>query len=333
MITNNARQTQKTVPPVDRELRGPLEQILRNRPSSITPDQIAADRQRILEQRLEDHEITRGGAFNIATYLLTEHDPHGEVSVLVVRPSGVGGAVPVMFSIHGGGMFAGHNRSPELRRELDQALELGLAIVSVNYRLAPEYPDPTPVDDCYASFQWTVKHADELGLDPKRLVITGASAGAALAAGVALRARDLGGPDILGQMLLCPMLDDRVDSCSSDQLRGHGIWDSTSSLTGWDALLGDRRGTRDVSPYAAPARATSLGDLPPTYIEVGTFEALRDEAVDFANRVASHGGDVELHMWGGAFHSFDEWVPAATVSRTARRARVDWLRRLFGVPR
>lgn len=317
------------VPPVDHELAGTLTEILRGRPSSVTPEMMGRDRERIAAAALSDEQIRRDGAFTFESFDLLERDDTGAVSVLVIRPADRVGPLRVMYAIHGGGMFAGHNRSPELTRELDQAQELGTAVVSVNYRLAPENPDPIPVEDCYAGLLWTVAHARELGLDPRRAVVTGASAGGALAAGVALMARDRGAPPVLGQLLLCPMFDDRVDTASALQMTGHGIWDSVSSRTGWTALLGSRRGTDSVSQYAAPARAHTLAGLPSAYVEVGAFEALRDEAIAYATRICADGGDAELHVWGGAFHSFDEWVPRARVSATARRARADWLRRLF----
>ena len=98
---------------------------------------------------------------------------------------------------------------------MDWAVELDLAVVSVEYRLAPETPHPGPVEDCYAGLSWTAEHADELGIDPDRIVIAGASAGGGLAAAVALMARDRGGPALAGQMLMCPMLDDRNDTPSA----------------------------------------------------------------------------------------------------------------------
>ena len=114
--------------------------------------------------------------------------------------------------------------------------------MSVEYRLAPEHPDPYPVEDCYAALVWTAEHADELGIDPARLVIVGASAGGGLAAGTTLLARDRSGPALAGQVLIYPMIDDRNDTASSHQVVGEGVWDRTSNDTGWDALLGDRRG-------------------------------------------------------------------------------------------
>ncbi|MEJ8641122.1 alpha/beta hydrolase fold domain-containing protein [Streptomyces sp. MS1.HAVA.3] len=132
------------VPPVDHELAGPLRDILSRRPSSITPDRILTDRKRVAEARLTDAEITRDGAFTLTTEKLLEGDPSGAVSVLIARPTGATGPVPVAYAIHGGGMFAGHNRSAELSRDLDQAQELGIAVVSIDYRLAPSTPTRPP---------------------------------------------------------------------------------------------------------------------------------------------------------------------------------------------
>ena len=235
----------------------------------------------------------------------------------------------MLYNIHGGGMVAGTARSTELLPELDRAAAIGAAVVGVEYRLAPEHPDPAPADDCYAGLLWLAQHGAELGLDPSRIIVSGASAGGALAAGAALRARDQGGPPLLGQFLLCPMLDDRCATPSAYQMDGRGVWDRTSNVTGWTALLGERRGGDEVSPYAAPARARDLSGLPPAYLDVGSAEALRDEAVEFAGRIWRAGGEAELHVWSGAFHSFDEWVPGAAVSQAAREVRLAWLRRLL----
>ena len=177
----------------------------------------------------------------------------------------------------------GNNRigADELAMWVD---EIGAVGVSVEYRLAPEHPHPAPVEDCYAGLVWTSKHADELGIDPSRLIIAGASAGGGLAAGTALMARDRGGPTLSHQILMCPMLDDRGVTPSSQELDNEGVWDRTSNVTGWTALLGDACGGPDVSPYAAPARAQDLTGLPPAFIDVGSVETFRDEDIDYAAR-------------------------------------------------
>ena len=276
---------------------------------------------------VEDYR--RGGAFEVTERLVPGPAGAPDVSLLICRPTGVTGPVPCLYFIHGGGMMLGNNRSGGTPRALEHAEALGAALVSVEYRLAPETPHPGPVDDCYSGLIWTVKHADELGIDPERLIVGGASAGGGLAAAVALLARDRGGPAMRGQLLLCPMLDDRNDTPSSYQMTGLGIWDRGANEVGWTALLGDARGGPDVSPYAAPARATDLSGLPPAFIDAGSAETFRDEDVAYASRIWQAGGDAELHVWPGGFHGFTGMVPDAAISKAAMAAQLTWLRRLL----
>jgi acetyl esterase/lipase len=316
-------------PPFDPELDGPLREILRTLPTPLTPDLIPARRAVARRNRLSDEDIRRGGAFTVTERTVPGPPGAPDISLLICRPTGSPGPYPVLYNTHGGGMVGGHNRTTELAGELSRAEPLGMAVVAVEYRLAPEHPDPAPVEDCYAGLLWTAEHAAELGLDPERIVVSGNSAGGGLAAAMALLARDRGGPRLLGQMLQCPMLDDTCDTPSAYQMERVGLWDRVSNLTGWDALLGERRGTDAVSCYAAPARAADLRGLAPAFIDVGSVESLRDEAVTYAGRLWGCGAEAELHVWSGAFHSFDEWVPEAVVSRSAQAARIDWLRRLL----
>lgn len=318
--------TDARVPEFDRELDGPLRAILDGRPS-LTPGLILERRSAGKAASLADDDIRRGGAFSLSEREIP--GPEGNVPLLICVPTAPGGPHPVIYNIHGGGMVAGDNRTRELVGELDRAEALTCAVVAVDYRLAPEHPDPAPIEDCYAGLVWLAENAAALGLDPARIILSGNSAGGALAAGLALLTRDRRGPKVLGQLLQFPMLDDRCDSPSARQMETIGMWDGLSNRTGWTALLGERRGTDRVSRYAAPARAEDLTGLPPAFIEVGSVEALRDEGVEFAKRLWQAGGAAELHVWSGAFHSFDEWVPDAVISRAAHDARVSWLRRLL----
>lgn len=279
-----------------------------------------------------DADLERGGAFRVAERSVPGPAGAPEVSLLICRPARrparAAAPTPALYHIHGGGMMVGDNRTgmPDM---LDLAEELGLAVVSVEYRLAPGTPHPGPVEDCYTGLRWTAEHAEELGVDPERIVVAGGSAGGGLAAAVALMARDRGGPALFGQLLMCPMLDDRNDTPSAHQMTGVGVWDRASNEAGWTALLGAARGTDDVSPYAAPARATDLSGLPPAFIDVGSAETFRDEDVDYASRLWRAGGQAELHVWPGAFHGFSGMAPHAAISRDARAARLVWLRRLL----
>jgi acetyl esterase/lipase len=143
-------------------------------------------------------------------------------------------------------------------------------------------------------------------------------------------ARDKGGPTLAGQVVIYPMLDDRNQTVSSHQIDGFGVWDRRSNDTGWDALLGDRRGTDRVSIYAAPARATDLSGLPPAFIDVGTAEVFRDEAVAYASQIWADGGVAELHVWPGGFHGFDMMAPQAALSQAMLETRTKWVRRILG---
>jgi len=253
------------------------------------------------------------------------------VALSVFRRAGRLAGGSAIYFIHGGGMVSGDRSSIDVVLPLIDQLDA--VVVSVEYRLAPEHPDPAPLDDCYAGLVWTASHADEVGFDPSQLVLAGMSAGGGLAAGTALLARDRGGPGLAAQVLMCPMLDDRDQTVSSRQMTGIGVWDSNSNLTGWTALLGDRRGTESVSAYAAPARATDLSGLPPTYIDCGSAEVFRDEAVNYASAIWAAGGVADLHVWAGGFHGFEMFAPDASLSAAARHAREQFLRRTLILPK
>lgn len=219
------------------------------------------------------------------------------------------------------------NRFTGLDHVLDWALEHGAVVISPEYRLAPEFSAPTPVEDAYAGFVWAAENSAELGAGPDRILLIGTSAGGGLAAGVTLLARERSGPVARAQMLLSPMLDDRDETVSSRQYTQTGSWSRESNDTGWHALLGDRRKTDAVDPASAPARATDLSDLPPAFIDVGSAEVFRDEDVSYASRLWEAGVQAELHVWAGGFHIFDGAAPFAALSRAAVTARDSWIER------
>jgi acetyl esterase/lipase len=279
--------------------------------------------------RPTDEDLARGGAFTVEERMVPGPVGAPDVSLVICLPTATARPVPTLYFTHGGGMISGTNRDG-LAEVLDLAQQVGAALVSVGYRLAPETPHPGPVEDSYAGLLWTVENAGELGIDDERIVLIGGSAGGGIAAALALMARDRGGPALAGQLLLCPMLDDRNDSPSVHQMAGLPMWNRQANEVGWTALLGGARGGTDVSPYAAPARATDLSGLPPTFIDVGSADSFRDEDVDYATRIWQAGGVAELHVWPGGYHGFDGIVPQAAMSRAAVAARATWLARLLG---
>ena len=293
-----------------------------------TAETMPLARQDDVEQAPTDETLARGGLFEISRRTVPGRAGDPEVPLLICRPAAVSAPRPVVYWIHGGGQVLGDNRS-SIEQALEWVAELDLVVVSVEYRLAPETPSPGPVEDCYAGLTWVSEHAAEIGADPDRLVIAGPSGGGALAAASTLLARDRQHPPLAGQLLICPMLDDRNDSYSTEQMAGLGVWDRSSNEYAWTAVLGEARGGPDVSPYAAAARASDLSGLPPTFIDCGSAETFRDEDVDYASRIWRAGGIAELHVWPGGFHGFDVFAPEARISQEARAARVHWLRRLL----
>jgi acetyl esterase/lipase len=274
-------------------------------------------------------DVIAGRPVEVSDHAVASADGTEVVVSVLRRTDHAGAGHPGAYLVHGGGMVAGTRWSLGALL-VDHVLDYDAVVAAVEYRLAPDAPDPAPLEDCYAGWTWFTDHADELGFDPARVLIGGPSAGGGLSAGTTLLARDRGGRMPLAQLLMWPMLDDRVETVSARQVDGVGIWDRTSDVTGWTAVLGDRRGTDEVSPYSAPARMADLSGLPPAYLEVGGAEVFRDEVVAYATGIWAAGGSAELHVWPGGFHGFQNVVPGAALSRTAVATREAWVRRILG---
>lgn len=261
--------------------------------------------------------------------LITGPEGAPDVRVRIYRPGQRRGPAGI-YHMHGGGFTVG-DLEPEHADNLALARELGVLIVAVDYRLAPEHPFPAGLEDCYAGLKWMADHAQDLGIDPARIAIKGGSAGAGLGAALALLARDRGGPNICFQHLGYPALDDRLTTASS-QFPDTPLWHRGNAIMSWDAYLGvGVRGTPDVSPYAAPARATDLTGLPPAYISVMHFDPLRDEGIAYALALLNAGVTVELHLFPGTFHGSNVFADAA-ISRRERGETIATLERALGLP-
>jgi acetyl esterase/lipase len=317
-------------PSFDPETVPALEDFLELLPPSLTPDMIPLLRDIATHPSFgtTEESLRRDGAYELENRQIPGPPGDPDVTVLIATPAELEAPAPAIYHVHGGGLISGNRRS-HMEQILDLAEPEGMVVVSVEYRLAPEHPHPAPVEDCYAGFLWTVEHAEELGIDPDRIVVGGISAGGNLAAAVSLLARDRGGPPILGQMVVWPMIDNHNNSPSTLQMRGIGVWDQISNETAWDALLGTLSDRDDVSPYAAPSRAEDLSGLPPAYLEVGSVDTLRDETVEYASRIWQAGGDADLHVWGGGYHAFTMLAPDAAMSLAAVDVRRNWVHRLL----
>lgn len=268
--------------------------------------------------------------------LVEEHSVGGpagapHVAVRVLRPKEATGPLPVIYHIHGGGYVAGSAADSDARNG-PTAVALGCAVVSVDYRLAPETPFPGPVEDCYAGLAWLFAHASGLGLDPSRIGVMGESAGGGLAAALALLARDRGEYRLAFQHLIYPMLDDRTGTSSDPHpYVGDFVWTPAKNRFGWEALLGHAPGGEGVSPYASPARAEDLAGLPPTFLYTGALDLFLEENIDYARRLARAGVPIEFHLFPGAFHGF-ELQADSHLSQQAQLISRAALRRFLALP-
>ncbi|WP_245671730.1 alpha/beta hydrolase [Nocardia amamiensis] len=241
-----------------------------------------------------------------------------DVPVRIYRPHAARGAI---VWLHGGGFVMGDVDTEHPWAAL-LANASGATVISVEYRLAPEHPYPAAHDDVYAVLIWTAEHASELGIDPARIAIGGHSAGAGIAAAVALRARDQQGPPIRFQLLNQPVLDDRQQTWSARHFTDTPFLTRDKVTQMWGHYLGSTPAT----PYAAPARATDLSGLPPVYIATAEFCPNRDEDIDYALRLLHAGVPVELHQWPGTFHG-SQAILSAEVSQRQNAELAAVLRR------
>jgi acetyl esterase len=248
-----------------------------------------------------------------------------EVAVRVYRPASGAAPYPGVLFLHGGAFISG-DLDFEHPRCLQMCRETGFVVVSVDYRLAPEFPYPAALDDCLLAFRWLCGDgAAALAVNPASIAVAGSSAGGTLAAAVCLRARDLGLPPPAMQMLLYPVLDDRLETPSMREFTDTPAWDYHNCVHMWNHYLGPASHRGTVSPYAAPARAADLSGLPGAYVMTAEYDPLRDEGAGYAGRLMQAGVPTELHQFSGTFHGFDTLASTA-VSRRALRENYDVLR-------
>lgn len=259
-----------------------------------------------------------------------------DLALRTYRPTGADGPLPTMFWIHGGGLVLGDLTMDDVAcREL--VSEVGCMVASTDYRLAPEDPYPAAVEDCLRSLRWVTDNAGELGVDLERTGVGGTSAGAGLAAGLALLSRDRGGPALCFQYLGAPMIDDRQTTPSAQRFTlgnsDRRMWNREHNGIGWSAYLGERSGTDDVAIYAAPARAgvEQLAGAPPAFIAVGEHDMFRDEDIAYAQRLLLAGVSTELHVFPGAYHGSYRLAPNAEVSKRWRAESHAAVRRGLGL--
>jgi acetyl esterase len=246
----------------------------------------------------------------------------GQLTVRIYQNEIVTGPSGALLFFHGGAFVFGDLES-EHARCLTYAKQADCVVVSVAYRLAPEHPYPAAHDDSVSALEWLRRNCDSLGVDASRIAVGGASAGGAVAAGLVLRVRDDGDRWLRAQLLIYPAVDNETSTASMERFSTSEPWDGERTKRMWQEYLAGHVG--DVPAYAAPARAHDLSGLPPTYIMTAEEDPLRDEAIEYAQRLLEAGNVVELHHFARTFHGFDLVATGTSITRQALDEQVAFL--------
>ena len=311
---------------IDTETCGPLDEMLAETPGGFNAIKHIRERRQKLEEQQQKWAKDQPPNENVVTEdrEIPGLEDAPPVGVRIYHPKTASCILPGIFFIHGGGMIMGSVEGENLKAtELCESIQA--VVVSVEYRLAPEYPHPAPVQDCYAALKWMAQNAEELAFDVDRLAVVGGSAGGGLTIATTMMARDMGFPRICFQMPLYPMIDDRNETPSSYEIMDVGIWDREGNIEAWEWYLGGN----PADDYAAPARAENLAGLPPTFIDVGELDLFRDEDIQFAARLIQAGVPTELHVYPGAYHASEVFAPEAALSKSILARRTEALLRVL----
>lgn len=246
------------------------------------------------------------------------------VRVLQYEPRGSIRRAGAVLWIHGGGLVIG---APEQNHALCSAIarELGVVVVAVAYRLAPEHPYPAGLDDCFRTLTWVHEQAESLGVERDRIVVAGESAGGGLAAAVAQRAVDTE-TGLRAQILIYPMLDDRTVLENIDARRGQFVWTRGSNRYGWSAYLGRPPRRSEAPGYAAPARRRDLQGMAPAWISVGDRDLFHDECLEYARRLQEAHVACSLRVVPGMYHAAEYMRPSVPSMREFSQHKIDAIR-------
>jgi len=258
-------------------------------------------------------------------YVTSDDAP--DVRALLYRPSEQAASGAGYLHIHGGGYVMG---IPEMADAVNLQIcaKLGVVVLSVDYRVAPEHPIPAPLDDCYTGLAWLHEQAVAFGVDHERIGIGGESAGGGLAAALAIKARAAGEYAICHQHLTYPMLDDRTGTPEQpgDPLVGEFLWTRKSNQYGWRSYLADA----PAEAPQVPARLEDFAGLPATWMATAALDLFRDENIEYAHKLMQAGVRTELISYPAACHGF-QMVPGAQLGEQYARDHLHALARGLGV--
>lgn len=263
---------------------------------------------------------------HVENVLIPRKDDHKKLRLRIYRPKSTDTPTPALLWIHGGGYVMGRPEQDD-NSCAQYVRELGITVVSVDYRCAPKHPFPAALDDCYFALKWVASHSGQLGVDPKRIAVGGNSAGGGLATALAQLAHDRKEIEPAFQLLVYPMLDDRTVLRTDIDDSNNVTWNHKSNRFGWESYLGRECGADEVPAYSVPARRTDLSGLPPAWIGVGDLDLFHDEDVAYAQRLREGGVACELEVIPGAFHGFDVFDQKVPIVQDFRRLQIAALKK------
>ena len=284
----------------------------------------------ILKKLAERARIRDTSSIAVEEFAITHPEDSTTLNLKSFRPLTGSTETPALLWIHGGGYVMGSAGDTD-QTLAHIALETDCTVFSVDYRLAPEHAYPAALDDCFDCLLWLQKHANQLKIDPARIAIGGASAGAGLTAALALRARDEGTQQVLFQLLIYPMLDHRHRTPSSRAIQDPNLWNEQTNRLAWALYLGALTDHDEIPLYASASLAADLTNLPPAFVCVGDLDIFLDEDIDYAQRLLQAGVPTELHVYPGAIHGFDMLAPDAAISQRLRTDVNNALQKAFDV--
>jgi acetyl esterase/lipase len=235
---------------------------------------------------------------------ISGQDERTQVRLRIYKPENTSAPRPVLLWMHGGGYVIGRPEQDDASC-VQYVRDLGITVVSVDYRCGPKHPFPAGLDDCSAALKWVSSHTQDLNIDPERIAVGGNSAGSGLATALDQLAHDRNETKIAFQLLIYPMLDDRTVLRTDIDDSSNITWHHNDNRFGWESYLGMECGADDVPAYSVPARRADLSGLPPAWIGVGDLDIFHDEDVAYAQRLRECGVECELEVVEGAFHGFD----------------------------
>jgi len=262
----------------------------------------------------------------VENVFISRQGADAKLRLRIYKPLSVNAPTPVLLWMHGGGYLIGKPEQDD-KYVAEYVRALGIIVVSVDYRLAPKYPFPAPLEDCYSAIKWIASHAEELNIDSKRIAVGGNSAGGGLAAALAQFVFDRNEIEIAFQLLIYPMLDDRTVLRTDIDDSNCIAWNHKSNRFGWESYLGQNAGVDNVPAYSVPARRANLSGLPPVWIGVGDLDIFHDEDAAYAERLKQANVKCESMVIPGAFHGFDVFDPNIPIVQEFRKSQIAALKK------